>query len=147
MSWELLFVGTTWCVDHDSLAVIIVALTMMENISRWLCPLDHQILMAWIWMCKDCVPDDRCFAAGLARGGGNSGDFVLGGVLRAPSLDFRGENPRSDLHWLYLIMTNIFLDECIVWSLLGLSSGWKPMIWWSGDDGVYARFPSWRRRL
>jgi hypothetical protein len=44
------------------------------------------------------------------------GGFILGGALWAPSLDFWGENPRSDIYWLYLAMTDLYapLDEGIV---------------------------------
>jgi hypothetical protein len=34
-------------------------------------------------------------------------DFDLGGVLWTPSLNFRGENPGSDLHWLYLAVADV----------------------------------------
>jgi hypothetical protein len=33
-------------------------------------------------------------------------EFDLGGVLWTPSLNFRGENPRSELHWLYLAVAD-----------------------------------------
>jgi hypothetical protein len=47
----------------------------------------------------------------------------LGGASRAPGLELQGENPKSDLSWLYLAMTvflHRYLVEGIAWSLLGL---------------------------
>jgi hypothetical protein len=35
-------------------------------------------------------------------------NFILGGVLWTPILDFRDENPRSDLHWMYLAMADFY---------------------------------------
>jgi hypothetical protein len=32
--------------------------------------------------------------------------FITGGAIRATSLDIQGENPWSNLHWLYLVMTD-----------------------------------------
>jgi hypothetical protein len=32
------------------------------------------------------------------------GRFVFGGARQVPSLNLRGESPRSDLHWLHLAM-------------------------------------------
>ena len=42
--------------------------------------------------------------------------FIFGGALRVSSLDLQGENPRSDLYWLYLAMADFcrFLVEGIV---------------------------------
>jgi hypothetical protein len=51
---------------------------------------------------------------------------ISGGAFLGPSRDFQGQNPRSDLHWLYLAMV-LFLE-------LRLSPGWKPKIYWLGDD-------------
>ena len=35
------------------------------------------------------------------------GGLLLGGALGAQSLDFQGENPRYDFHWLYLAMRSL----------------------------------------
>ena len=61
---------------------------------------------------EDCEPDDRCFEAVSANWCGNTGGLLLGGFLWAQSPDFRGENPRSDLHWLYLAMTDRCSSPC-----------------------------------
>jgi hypothetical protein len=45
-------------------------------------------------------------------GAATQGGFVLGGVLLTPSFGFRGENLRSDLHWLYLAMADLYLSPC-----------------------------------
>jgi hypothetical protein len=58
----------------------------------------------------------------FGKRGRQHGDFVLGGVLWAPSLEFQDENPRFDLH--RLAMVDLYSSpEGIVWSLLELSSG------------------------
>jgi hypothetical protein len=44
------------------------------------------------------VSNNRCFAA-VVSASVDSVNFVLGG------LSFLGENPKSDLRWLYLAMT------------------------------------------
>ena len=61
---------------------------------------------------EDCEPDDWCFAAVSVRGGGNTVGLLLGGALWAQSLDFRGENLRSDLHWLYLAVAELYSSPC-----------------------------------
>jgi hypothetical protein len=61
---------------------------------------------------EDCGPDDRCFAAVSASRGDNIAGLLLGGALWAQSLDFRGENLRSDLHWLYLAMADLYSSPC-----------------------------------
>ena len=42
------------------------------------------------------------------------GGLLLGGALWAQSLDFQGENLRSDLHWLYLYlaMADFYSSPC-----------------------------------
>ena len=52
------------------------------------------------------------FVAVLSSGVATQGGLLLGGVLWAQSFDFRGENPRSDLHWLYLAMTDRYSYPC-----------------------------------
>ena len=91
----------------ESLAAIILVLIMMGN-NKMVMSEDQWISMAQVlfkisrWRrgfgcCDDCEPDDRCFAATSISGGARRGDFVLGGVLWAPSLVFRREKSRSNL--------------------------------------------------
>jgi hypothetical protein len=89
-----------------SFAVITVVLTMKENI-KMVAPKRPADLDGVSLDVVKIVYRMISVPACLARGGGNTGGFVLGGVLRAPSLDFQVENPRSDFHWLYLTMTDL----------------------------------------
>jgi hypothetical protein len=73
------------------------------------------------------------------------GGFVLGWVVWAPSLDFQSKNPRSDLHWLYLAVTDfISLMEALFGVYLNFLRGEIP---WDRNDVVYILFLFWRRRL
>lgn len=113
------------------LAAIVVVLIMIGNI-KMVAPEDHWIrcLMSSLSFpdggeVSDVVKTMSRMIGALQQarlaGAATQGDF-LGGVFWAPSLDFRGKNLRSGLHWLYLAMTD-YLVEGIVWNLFELSSG------------------------
>jgi hypothetical protein len=61
---------------------------------------------------EDCGPDDQYFAAVSVSKGDNIGGLLLDAAFWAQSLDFRGENPMSDLHWLYLAMADLCSSPC-----------------------------------
>jgi hypothetical protein len=137
-SWGLTFVSTTGYVGHCFLAAITMVLVMIGYI-KTITSKDCRILMAWVWMrwrlCTGwsvlCIRLDKWRRQ-------HKGDFSLGGVflhqvsifgVKTLGLTFTG------CTWQWRICIR-FLVEGIAWSLFRLSSGWKSMICWSGDDGV-----------
>ena len=51
---------------------------------------------------QDSELDDLCFYNSLGKRWRKEREISSCGALWAQSLDFRGENPKSDFHWLYL---------------------------------------------
>ena len=63
--------------------------------------------------CKDCA---SLLAAGIAESGGDNMMTLIWWCFLSTVLKVRGENPRSDLNWLYLAMAMFlrrYLDEGI----------------------------------
>ena len=53
----------------------------------------------------DYEPGDRCFCSSVLDMRGQLYWMTsFGGALRVSGIDFQGENPRSDLLWLYLTL-------------------------------------------
>jgi hypothetical protein len=60
----------------------------------------------------DREPDDRYFAAVSVSGAATQVGLHSWWCSWALSLDFRGENSRSDLYWLYLTMADLYSSPC-----------------------------------
>jgi hypothetical protein len=132
-SWGLTFVSTIGYVGHCFLAAITMVLAMTGYIKTVY--VRRLYSMAWVWMrWRLCTRwSVLCSRLDTWRRQ-HKGDFSLDGVLfdtksRILGLTFTG------CTWQWRICIR-FLVEGIAWSLFRLSSRWKSMIYWSGDDGV-----------